>query len=139
MGRRQRVRWRRDLAAALQEVADGCHSMLELRYVRLVERPHGLPRGVRQNRRDRWRDDVTYAGYAVTVELDGRLAHPAERAFRDHRRDNAAVLTGLTVLRYGHADLAHRPCAVAREVAAVLRAAGWLGRPRSCGPGCGTG
>jgi hypothetical protein len=43
---------------------------------------------------------------------------------------------GSRVLRYGFADVAHRPCAVAREVAAVLSAAGWRGRPRSCGPAC---
>jgi very-short-patch-repair endonuclease len=110
--------------------------MLELRYFRRVERAHGLPHGRRQRRRGRWYDDVDYAEYGVSVELDGRAAHPAELAFRDHRRDNAAVLTGARVLRYGFADVAHPPCAVAREVAAVLNAAGWSGRPRSCGPAC---
>jgi very-short-patch-repair endonuclease len=133
---RQRVRWRRELVGVLADVAEGCHSMLELRYLRRVERAHGLPRGRRQHRRGRWYDDVDYAEYGVSVELDGRAAHPAERAFRDHRRDNAAVLTGARVLRYGFADVAHQPCAVAREVAAVLTAAGWSGCPRSCGPAC---
>jgi very-short-patch-repair endonuclease len=110
--------------------------MLELRYLRRVERTHGLPCGVRQHRRGRWYDDVDYAEYGVSVELDGRAAHPADLAFRDHRRDNAAVIMGSRVLRYGFADVAHRPCAVASEVAAVLSAAGWRGRPRSCGPAC---
>jgi very-short-patch-repair endonuclease len=133
---RHRLRWRRVLTEALADVAEGCHSMLELRYAYRVERAHGLPRGRRQHRRVGWYDDVDYAEFGVSVELDGRAAHPAELAFRDHRRDNAAVLAGARVLRYGYADVAHRPCTVAQEVAAVLRAGGWLGRPRGCGPGC---
>lgn len=133
---RHRVRWRRELIAAVSDVAGGCHSMLELSYVRQVERAHRLPRGDRQHKRDRWYDDVTYTGFGVLVELDGRAAHAGERVFRDHRRDNAAVLSGAKVLRYGAADVMRRPCVVAGEVAAVLRAAGWTGRPRTCGPGC---
>lgn len=133
---RYRIRWRRELIAVVSDVADGAQSMLELRYLRNVERAHGLPHGIRQRRRGRWYDDVEYAEFNVSVELDGRAAHPAELAFRDHRRDNAAVLIGSRVLRYGYADVAHRPCAVAAEVAAVLRAAGWRGQPRPCGPAC---
>jgi very-short-patch-repair endonuclease len=133
---RHRLRWRALLEEALNDVAHGCHSMLELHYLRGVERLHGLPKGIRQRRRGRWYDDVEYEEYGVCVELDGRAAHPQESAFRDHRRDNAAVLAGLRVLRYGHADVMHRPCLVAREVAAVLLAAGWRGKARSCGVGC---
>jgi very-short-patch-repair endonuclease len=136
IGARTRIRWRRELVAVLADVAEGCHSMLELRYLRRVERAHGLPRGRRQHRRGRWYDDVEYNDFGVFVELDGRAAHPVESAFRDHRRDNAAVLTGSQVLRYGFGDVTHRPCAVAQEVTAVLTAAGWRGRPRSCGPTC---
>ena len=136
IGTRPRVRWRRELIAVLADVSEGCHSMLELRYLHRVERAHALPRGRRQHRRGRWFDDVDYAEFGVSVELDGRAAHPAELAFRDHRRDNAAVLTGSRVLRYGYADVARRPCAVAAEVAAVLRAAGWRDRPRGCGSAC---
>ncbi len=136
IGARTRIRWRRELAGILADVADGCHSMLELRYLRRVERAHGLPRGRRQHRRGRWYDDVEYADFGVCVEVDGRIVHPAESAFRDHQRDNAAVLTGARVLRYGFGDVTHRPCAVAQEVAAVLRSGGWRGRPRGCGPTC---
>jgi very-short-patch-repair endonuclease len=75
----------------------------------------------------------------VHVELDGRRAHPESARFRDHRRDNAAVVAGGRVLRYGYADIAERPCAVAREVAAVLVAAGWAGSVRRCGTGCVSG
>lgn len=136
MATRHRLRWRAELTEVLADVAAGCHSMLELRYLRSVERAHGLPAGKRQRRRGGWYDDVDYDEYGVSVELDGRIAHPVEQAFRDHRRDNAAVLAGSRVLRYGYADVAHRPCAVAREVAAVLRAAGWRGKAHGCSAGC---
>ena len=43
---RRRVRWRRILCAALDDVALGCHSLLELRYLRDVERAHNLPVGL---------------------------------------------------------------------------------------------
>ena len=133
---RFRVRWRRELTDALADVAEGCHSMLELRYLRRVERAHGLPDGTRQHSRNRWYDDVAYSDFGVHVELDGRAAHPAEQAFRDHRRDNAAVLTGSRVLRYGFSDVTQRPCLVAAEVATMLRVAGWRGRPKGCAPTC---
>lgn len=48
----------------------------------------------------------------------------------------AMLVDGHATLRYGHADVFHRPCAVAEEQARVLTARGWTGRPRSCGPGC---
>jgi very-short-patch-repair endonuclease len=139
MGERRRLRWRRELTSALRDVAAGCHSPLELRYRRHVERPHGLPAGQRQHRRDSWYDDVVYDDYCVHVELDGRRAHPESARFRDHRRDNAAVLGGGRVLRYGYRDVMERPCVVAREVATVLAAAGWPGSLRRCGPECVNG
>lgn len=133
---RLRLRWRRELSDAVADAADGCHSVLELRYLRTVERAHGLPRAVRQGRRDRWYDDVTYAEFGVVVELDGKSAHRADAVFRDHRRDNAAVLSGRRVLRYGYPDVVERPCVVAREVAEMLAAGGWRSAPRRCGPNC---
>jgi hypothetical protein len=45
---RARVRWRADMLQALEDVADGVHSPLEYRYLRDVERAHGLPTGKRQ-------------------------------------------------------------------------------------------
>jgi very-short-patch-repair endonuclease len=123
------MRWRRDLRKALDDAAAGCHSVLEFRYRRSVERAHRLPVGIRQWRRAGWYDDVTYPEYGVHVELDGRLAHPDGARFRDHRRDNAAVVGGGKVLRYGYTDVVARPCTVAAEVAGVLIASGWAGQP----------
>ncbi|GAA1823602.1 hypothetical protein GCM10009835_50730 [Planosporangium flavigriseum] len=133
---RKKVRWREDLLAALTDVADGAHSSLELRYLRDVERAHGLLCGSRQHvvkrRSGRCYDDVRYVEFGVVVELDGRVAHPDEARWRDMRRDNAAILDGRRVLRYGWADVTGQPCAVAAQVVTVLRAAGWRGVPRRC-------
>ena len=52
--------------------------------------------------------------------------------FRDMERDNAALLGGDVTLRYGWQDVTDRPCAVAREVAALLIRRGWTGLPTRC-------
>jgi hypothetical protein len=78
-------------------------------------------------------DDVRYEQYRTRVEIDGRAAHPEHSRWRDMRRDNAAVLDGDRVLRYGLADLVGAPCDVAAQVAEVLRSGGWTGQPRRCG------
>jgi very-short-patch-repair endonuclease len=137
---RRKIRWRAELIGALVDVETGCHSLLELRYFRDVERAHRLPNGHRQVARrragGRWYDDVQYARYRVRVELDGRLAHRDEKRWRDMWRDNATAVDGEVVLRYGWTDVARRPCAVAVQVAAVLVRRGWVGWPGSCGGGC---
>jgi very-short-patch-repair endonuclease len=140
MDLRKKFRWRRELAAALGDVGDGVHSILEYRYVHDVERPHGLPRARRQAMiiRDGLRQyrDSLYDEFAVCVEVDGQAAHPAEARWRDIRRDNANAADGIITLRYGWADIAERPCQVAAEIASVLRLRGWHGRIRPCGKDC---
>jgi hypothetical protein len=140
MARRPRLRWRAELASALVDVAEGCHSLLELRYLRDVERRHGLPTASRQvsrrRRGGRWYDDVNYAAYATRVELDGGAGHGDRAGSRDRRRDNAAVVGGDAVLRYGWDDVAGRACATAAEVAAVLRRNGCRRPARACGTAC---
>ena len=121
--------------------AAGDHSVLEFRYHRDVERAHGLPEparqvpftgpGGRRGRRDRF-----YEKYGVVVELDGRLAHPAENQWKDKARDNAAAAKGKQSRRYGWAQVKWEACATAAEVARVLRLHGWDGQPRPCSPGC---
>lgn len=133
---RYHLRWRRHVVSVLDDVAAGCHSILELHYANLVERAHGLPVGIRQLRRGPWYDDVSYSGFHLCVELDGLLGHAFDQRLRDHRRDNAATVAGARVLRYGYADVTQRSCAVAGEVAEVLGANGWQGVPRRCGSGC---
>ena len=138
MAGRLRLRWRRDLRVALGDVADGAASVLELRYVRDVERRHGLPRAVRQRAtRRNGRQDVFYEKYGLTIELDGRAFHGDEQRGRDRRRDNASVARREATMRYDWADVHDRPCAVAAEVAEALIARGWPAASLcACAPGC---
>ena len=92
--------------------------------------PFATPLG-RRGRRDR-----VYTEYGVVVELDGRLAHPAEQQWKDKARDNAAAAAGKQSLRYGWAQVKWEACATAAEVARVLRLRGWDGQPYPCSPGC---
>jgi hypothetical protein len=68
---RQRARWRRELATALADISSGTHSLLELRYLREVERPHGLPRGQRPAR---MRDGTLRYGWAGITDRPCRVA-----------------------------------------------------------------
>jgi len=140
MEKRSKLRWRTELTDALADVGEGVHSLLEWRYVRGVERAHGLPHATRQarsraDRRTRYLDN-RYRKFGVAVELDGRAAHPIEARWRDIHRDNASAGMGSVTLRYGWADVTDDPCGVAAEVARVLKLRGWTGRPRPCRPGC---
>jgi hypothetical protein len=140
MAGRRKLRWRQVLAACIDEIAGGVFSGLELRYLRNVERAHGLPVAARQakatsNGRNEYRD-ILYRDYGVAVETDGRAAHPVSAWPRDAARDNAAAARGLVTLRYPWRPVTSEPCRVAAEVAAALRHRGWQGSPRRCGPGC---
>ena len=137
---RNKVRWRSELTELLDE--DGIHSVLEFRYVRDVERAHGLPTATRQLRsradgRSLYRDEV-YEDYQTVVELDGRLAHPGDTRWGDIRRDNAAATAGLVTLRYGWAPVRRTPCQVAAEVEEVLVLHGFPGG-RPCSAACQVG
>lgn len=134
---RLNLRWRAEFLQIAQDVAGGAHSELERRYLVDVERAHRLPVPVRQRKVGHTRQDAYYKAYRTTVELDGRVVHrPVHVAWRDMTRDNAAAARAEITLRYGWDDVRHRPCAVAFEVAGVLRANGWEGRPKPCRPGC---
>jgi very-short-patch-repair endonuclease len=140
LDRRMRHRWRGLLADALSDVAGGVESVLEYRYVRRVERPHGLPEARRQRASiiggRRRRTDNEYEQFGVVVELDGRLGHEGEGAFRDRTRDNVMTVRGKATLRFGWADVDAQACEVACDVAALLRSRGWYGDLTPCGTGC---
>ncbi|MBT8228324.1 MAG: type IV toxin-antitoxin system AbiEi family antitoxin domain-containing protein [Dactylosporangium sp.] len=140
LGGRGKARWRAELVDGLRDVARGCHSVLERRYLRDVEVPHGLPTAARQTRsvvngRSRY-DDVRYEQWKLVVELDGRMAHPCQTRCDDRWRDNVTLTGGLAVLRYGWGDVIDRPCLVAAQVATMLRHGGWRGSPVACSPAC---
>jgi len=140
-----RLRRRRLLAAVCAEIGTGVTSTLEWEYRTQVARRHGLPSGRAQAGEDiggnrRAYRDILYEEQSVIVELDGRLGHEEEAAvFRDQVRDNAAILTGRATLRFGWLGVGGHPCTVAAQVATLLAARGWRGRPRACGPGCPVG
>jgi hypothetical protein len=140
---RRTIHDRRQIERILADVGDGAQSPLELRYLRDVERAHGLPRGRRQAVRRAGRfertlrvfRDVYYDEYALVVELDGRLGHSDDGRLRDLRRDNATTIRGERTLRYGWVDVTEEPCLVALQVAAALAISGWDGTLTRC-PRC---
>lgn len=121
LDQRGRLRHRAVLRPILADVAAGSHSLLELRYLRDVERAHGLPRGLRQRRVDREFADVAYPGQGLVVELDGRFHLAPRQRWRDLDRDNRATLRAEATLRYGWLDITTRPCEAAVQVLRVLR------------------
>ena len=140
LARRPRVRWRADLMASLDDVADGARSVLERRYIAGVERRHGFPKARRQVRtvidgQTRYVDNL-YDKASLAVELDGSASHPPEQRWADSRRDNAHARLGIVTVRYNWADVTQRPCFVAAQVADLLQARGMAFVPRPCGPQC---
>ena len=69
---RARHRRRDELADVLTDVRAGAESVLEVRFLRGVLRPHGLPVGVGQHGTAAGRHDGVFRGQRLIVELDGR-------------------------------------------------------------------
>lgn len=140
LGTMTRQRGRAFLLEVLDDVAQGAYSVLEQRYLDLVERAHGLPDGERQQRVDLGSRcgfrDVAYPAHAAVVELDGRLGHESARdRWRDLERDLLGAVHGQLTIRIGWAQVLE-PCRLAGWVAELLAQRGWSGTSRPCGPGC---
>lgn len=134
LSQRKKARYRNELMSGLAAIAEGVHSTLETRYVRGVERPHGLPVAQRQakitlGRARRYLDNF-YEEFGVAVELDGHAAHLVHDRWRDVHRDNALTGAGIITLRYNWTDVTERACEVATEISVLLRRRGWAGAPR---------
>jgi len=131
MDARLKMRWRRDIELALGDAGEGALSLLELRYVRGVERPHGLPAAKRQARvkqetGNRYLDNL-YEEYRACVELDGTAAHPQDEQWRDKDRDRwNAVHEKIDTIRVGFPGLRDQrsQCETAAEVAKWLSSRG---------------
>ena len=83
---RKKMRWRAELDDVLAAAGDGIHSVLEYRYLRDVERAHGLPRSRHQ----------------VRVVIDGRVV------YRDAYYDKSCpAFPGQGILRLIHAASCH--------------------------------
>ncbi len=140
-----RLRHRSRLESLLEDVAQGTCSVLEHGYLNLVERPHGLPPGLRQvaatsgDGRRMFRD-VLHGGsrprWRLIVELDGRLFHSSARARDvDLDRDLDAAVGREETVRLGYGQVYARPCATAERLARIMRRLGWRGQRRRC-PAC---
>jgi len=140
-----RMRRRSWLAAILDDVSTGTCSVLEHAYLTKVERPHGLPRGLRQvaavdGAGRRLFRDVRYGGvrprWRLVVELDGRLFHSSARARdRDLERDLDAAIDREETVRLGYAQVLDRSCRTAAKLARLMQRLGWTGEFEPC-PRC---
>jgi hypothetical protein len=128
---RPRFRWRRDIELALGYAMGGALSLLEFRYVRGVEEPHGLPTAmrqvqVRQATGNRYLDNY-YEQYRACIEIDGTAAHPEDEQWRDKNRDRwNSVHKHIETIRIGVPDLLNqqRQCDTAADVATWLSSRG---------------
>lgn len=144
--RERRVAGRALLLDMLGDLESGACSVLEREYLRLVERPHGLPTGHRQAPgtaagRPTARD-VSYDEHGLVVELDGRAFHDSAAARdRDAERDlDARVDDEATTVRLTYGLVLGSPCRTAARVALLMQRLGWRGQPHPCGiTGCAVG
>ncbi len=129
---------RRLLLEILSDVGQGSESAAEVRYVRDVERRHGLPPGRRQaSTGTGGRRDVEYEEFGLVVEIDGRVGHQAWASRqKDGRRDRTALVRGRVTVRCFWIDLVPTACALAVDVGTIIRSRGWTGQVRRCGPSC---
>ncbi|HSF37056.1 MAG TPA: hypothetical protein VLA70_13130 [Nocardioides sp.] len=135
-----RLRQRALLTDVLADVATGARSVLERRYLRDVERAHGLPPGQRQLRQHTVSGvvcrDVRYPDQRTLVELDGAFGHrDSVDRWADLQRDLDASVSDHVTLRPGWAQVLE-PCRLAGIVGRVLQLRGWRGALRACGPDC---
>lgn len=127
-GARRRQPGRAILAARLAQrgVTGGpSPSVLESRAARLLAGA-GLPAPkaeVAWGPQRRYRLDFAYPALKLAIEVDGSAFHfTPEQQRRDHRRSNALMTAGWTVLRYNWWDITNDGQRVVAEVAAAYRA-----------------
>jgi very-short-patch-repair endonuclease len=93
-------------------------SELERRFMPLIARA-GLPAPMTQQHVNGFRVDFFWPELGLVVETDGLRYHrTASQQSRDHVRDQAHVASGLTVLRFSHAQVRFE----AAKVVSTLRA-----------------
>jgi hypothetical protein len=130
---RSRHPWRAVLHDALDDIGSGAESTLEVRFVRDVVRPHGLPTPHAQRATLAGRHDLGFDEQMVLVELDG-LAFHSDAASRvsDSRRDRRSAGVGWLTVRAVWVDVALHACRLAGDLGSVLVSRGWRDRPRPC-------
>lgn len=134
LAQRPRQRDRALLVEALCDIGAGAHSIAEVRFVRDVERAHGLPTGLGQQPGPRaTHRDRIYKEIRLVVEIDGRRGHHGWLGQQeDGRRDRRSAADGWLTVRVFWIDVAGTPCELAVELAAICVSRGWTGRVRPC-------
>ncbi|MBW0117435.1 endonuclease domain-containing protein, partial [Pseudonocardia abyssalis] len=124
-------------SARLPDVARLAHplaeSPMETR-IRLAIAFDGLPPPVLQHPVGAYDLDMAYPDVLLAVEYDGREHRTPERARRDLARQAYLSSAGWTVLRFGAADVLHRPRTVAAAVRRALAARGVTAAARTAMP-----
>jgi very-short-patch-repair endonuclease len=131
--RMTRARRRRLITRTVTDAAGGAHSLAEIDFGTLCRR-HRLPAPSRQVVRDdaagrRRYLDVLFDDWHVHVEIDGGQHLDVRQAWADMQRQNDVWTAGNRVLRFPAWAIRREPDAVAAQVRAALRAAGWRGTP----------
>jgi very-short-patch-repair endonuclease len=115
------------------DICGGIESVAERDFARLC-RERGFPEPTRQTWRQskdgRWRYDVDWDRFDLTVEIDGVQHLDPDAWLRDSLKQNAANLEGRTVLRIPNLALRLDPDPHLDQVEAGLRRGGWEGKPR---------
>jgi hypothetical protein len=139
---RPRIAQRQLMDAVLRDIDAGTCSALEHGYLRLVERPHGLPRPRRQQRPGYASilRDIDYEVFGLVIELDGRVFHDrADARDADLERDlDAHLRDGRETVRLGWGQVFGHACRTAAKLGVLLARRGWTGSPTRC-ERCGRG
>lgn len=131
---------RRVLNLALNPIAEGVESVLELQALHRVIGRHGLPRPRLQVPAlipaGRIRRDAEWEEFAVVLEIDGDIAHTGEAARIDRRRDRHTARSGRLTLRAGFVEIEFEQCELAVDIFLTLRARGYQDSIVPCAPQC---
>jgi very-short-patch-repair endonuclease len=136
---------RRQLVAALvDDLAAGTHSVLEHGLLERVLRPHRLPVPTRhqapeRGRRGREYRDMLFEDLGAHLELDGGHHDGSAQKDDDADRDLQDIAGGLVVPRLRYAQVFGWPCRTARLLAGFFALRGWADSARPCSPGCEVG
>jgi hypothetical protein len=137
---RPKLRHRALLREVFNDVDDGVRSVLEYRYLKYVERAHGLPKGERQQPwvlgGRRKYPDVEYEDQNVLVHLDGKVGHSDSLdKWADLDADLSGLVGRVVSVRLGWGQVLD-PCRLAASIASLLQQRGWVGRLQPCSPIC---
>jgi hypothetical protein len=129
VSRNPRLRRRKLITGALDDIAGGAQALSELDFTRQVVRRYKLPEPTRQMaRRDgngrRRYIDVAWDEWKVAVEIDGAHHMDALQYWDDMDKSNELEIDGYLLLRFPAWVVRTRPEYVARRVRDALRRAG---------------